>query len=93
MALVRKAALSPALDTSSGRGLVDIVARYAQTFLRLQRYDEGLLTESPVQPGGRLPCVKEARRTGQPESGSDGAGRGHRSPCPRPGRRSGIANG
>jgi hypothetical protein len=61
MVLVRKAAQSPALDTSSGRGLVDIVARYAQTFLLLQRYDEGLLTEPPVQPGGRLPSVKEAR--------------------------------
>lgn len=41
MALMRKAAQSPALDASSGRGLVDIVARYAQTFLLLQRYDEG----------------------------------------------------
>ena len=61
MALVRKAAQSPALDTSSGRGLVDIVARYAQTFLLLQRYDEGLLTDPPAQPGGRLPSVKEAR--------------------------------
>jgi prophage maintenance system killer protein len=61
MALVRKAAQSPALDTSSGRGLVDIVARYAQTFLLLQRYDEGLLTDPKAQPGGRLPSVKEAR--------------------------------
>ena len=61
MALVRKAAQSSSLDTSSGRGLVDIVARYAQTFVLLQRYDEGLLTEPPAQPGGRLPSVKEAR--------------------------------
>jgi hypothetical protein len=45
LALVRKAAQSPALDTASGRGLVDIVSRYAQTFLLLQRYDEGLLTD------------------------------------------------
>jgi hypothetical protein len=45
MALVRKTAGSPALDAASGRGLVDIVTRYAQTFLLLQRYDEGLLTE------------------------------------------------
>ncbi len=28
-----------------GGGLVDIVSRYAKTFLRLQRYDKGLLTE------------------------------------------------
>ena len=61
MVLVRKAAQSPALDTSSGRGLVDIVARYAQTFLLLQRYDEGLLTDPPAQPGGCLPSVIEAR--------------------------------
>ncbi|WP_292048172.1 RhuM family protein [Marinobacter sp.] len=44
LTLVRKAAQSPSLDTNSGRGLVDIVSRYAQTFLLLQRYDEGLLT-------------------------------------------------
>lgn len=61
MALVRKAAQSPALDTVSGRGLVDIVARYAQTFLLLQRYDEGLLTEPEAQAGGRLPSVDDAR--------------------------------
>lgn len=61
MALVRKAAQSPELTTDSGRGLVDIVARYAQTFLLLQRYDEGLLTDPPAQPGGRLSSVKEAR--------------------------------
>ncbi|MBB3230880.1 virulence RhuM family protein [Halomonas stenophila] len=45
MALVRKTTGNPALDTTRGRGLVDIVTRYAQTFLLLQRYDEGLLTE------------------------------------------------
>lgn len=61
MALVRKTATSPALDTVSGRGLVDIVTRYAQTFLLLQRYDEGLLTEPRAQAGGLLPTVKEAR--------------------------------
>lgn len=61
MALVRKAAQSPELTTDSGRGLVDIVSRYAQTFLLLQRYDEGLLTDPQAQPGGRLPSVKEAR--------------------------------
>lgn len=61
MALVRKAALSPELNTDSGRGLLDIVTRYAQTFLLLQKYDEGLLTEPKAQPGGRLPSVDEAR--------------------------------
>lgn len=61
MALVRQTAQSPALDTASGRGLVDIVTRYAQTFLLLQRYDEGLLTEPRAQPGGELPGVEEVR--------------------------------
>lgn len=59
--LVRKAAQSPSLDTDSGRGLVDIVSRYAQTFLLLQRYDEGLLTDPQSQAGGTLPSLEEAR--------------------------------
>ena len=46
--LVRKAAAGEALTTDQGRGLVDVIARYTQTFLWLQRYDEGLLM--PVQP-------------------------------------------
>lgn len=61
--LVKKAALSPELLADTGRGLVDIVSRYAQTFLLLQRYDEGLLTEPPQQSGGRLPTVQEARQS------------------------------
>lgn len=59
--LVKKAAQSPELLADTGRGLVDIVTRYAQTFLLLQRYDEGLLTEPPQQPGGSLPGIDEAR--------------------------------
>ena len=59
--LVRKAAQSPELLTDTGRGLVDIVTRYAQTFLLLQRYDEGLLAEPPEQRGGILPTLAKAR--------------------------------
>ena len=59
--LVRKAAHSPELLADTGRGLVDIVTRYAQTFLLLQRFDEGLLTEPPEQRGGTLPTLAEAR--------------------------------
>jgi len=59
--LVRKTAQSPELGLEAGRGLVDIVARYAQTFLLLQRYDEGLLTDPEAQPGGTLPTLAEAR--------------------------------
>lgn len=59
--LVRKAARSPELVTDSGLGLVEIVSRYTHTFLWLQRYDEGLLTEPAGSPGGLLPSLEQAR--------------------------------
>lgn len=60
LALIRNAARSPALGAREGRGLVDIIGRYTQTFLWLQRYDEGLLNEPAGHSGGRLPTPKEA---------------------------------
>ncbi|MFC2991376.1 virulence RhuM family protein [Halomonas tibetensis] len=84
MALVRKTAGSPALDTASGRGLVDIVTRYAQTFLLLQRYDEGLLTEPRAQAGGRLPTLEEAR-TALASLKAELIGRGEATPNCSPG--------
>jgi prophage maintenance system killer protein len=60
--LIRKTANNPDLRAEAGRGLVDIVSRYAQTFLWLQRYDEGLLAEPVGQPGGVLPTVQQARK-------------------------------
>lgn len=62
LTLVRKAASGEALTSDQGRGLVDIIARYTQTFLLLQRYDSGLLVEPQGMPGGTLPNVAEARR-------------------------------
>ena len=59
--LIRKAAQTPELSADTGRGLVDIVTRYAHTFLWLQRYDEGLLTDPATQPGGILPTLEQAR--------------------------------
>ena len=59
--LVRKAAAGEALTSDQGRGLVDVITRYAQTFLWLQRYDEGLLTEPVGSPGGILPTLDGAR--------------------------------
>lgn len=59
--LVRKTARTPDLGLEGGRGLVEIVSRYTQTFLWLQRYDEGLLTEPVGSPGGLLPTEQEAR--------------------------------
>ncbi|MBX6421898.1 MAG: virulence protein RhuM/Fic/DOC family protein [Nevskia sp.] len=61
LALVRKAVAGQALTTNQGRGLVDVIARYTQTFLLLQRYDEGLLAEPKGSPGGMLPTAHEAR--------------------------------
>ncbi len=59
--LVKKAAAGEALTADQGRGLVDVIARYTQTFLWLQRYDEGLLAEPAGSPGGALPSLTEAR--------------------------------
>ena len=61
LTLIRKAAQTPELSADTGRGLVDIVTRYAHTFLWLQRYDEGLLTDPATQPGGTLPTLAQAR--------------------------------
>lgn len=58
--LVRKAAAGEALSSDQGRGLVDVIARYTQTFLLLQRYDEGLLTEFKGAVGGTLVSLSDA---------------------------------
>ncbi len=59
--LVGKIAQNPELPQDAGRGLLDVVTRYARTFLLLQRYDEGLLTDPPQQSGGTLPTAAQAR--------------------------------
>jgi prophage maintenance system killer protein len=61
LALVRKTAASGVLTSDQGRGLVDLIARYTQTFVLLQRYDEGLLAEPRGVKGGELPEVEAAR--------------------------------
>lgn len=58
--LVRKTAQSSEFNMQAGRGLVEIISRYTQTFLWLQRYDEGLLNEPIGQTGGLLPTVTDA---------------------------------
>ena len=63
LALVRKAAQSPDLIAETGRGLVEIVSRYTQTFLLLQRYDEGLLTDPNGTAGGVMPSLDEVRHS------------------------------
>lgn len=59
--LVRRTLSNAELAHDAGSGLAGIVVRYTQTFLWLQRYDEGLLTEPHGHPGGALPPVVEAR--------------------------------
>ena len=61
--LVRKAAASPDLLADTGRGLVEIVSRYTQTFLWLQLYDEGLLDEPLGSNGGTLPSFEQASQS------------------------------
>jgi prophage maintenance system killer protein len=63
LALIRKTAQVPELTIDAGRGLVEIISRYTQTFLLLQRYDEGLLTEPIGTDGGVLPTANEARHS------------------------------
>ena len=58
--LIRKAAQAPELASDMGRGLVDIMGRYTQTFLWLQQYDEGLLKDPQGQSGGSLPSPMDA---------------------------------
>ena len=55
LTLIKKTAQSPQLKTDEGRGLIEIISRYTQTFLWLQRYDEGLLDEGKGEEGGILP--------------------------------------
>ncbi len=63
LALVRKTAQSPDLIAETGRGLIEIVSRYTQTFLLLQRYDEGLLSEPNGTAGGVMPDLAEVRQS------------------------------
>ncbi len=60
--LVQQTARTAALTADTGRGLVDVIGRYTQTFLLLQRYDEGLLAEPPGTAGGVLPTLPEVKR-------------------------------
>lgn len=60
---IEKTAKSPDLTLDAGRGLTEIISRYTQTFLWLQRYDEGLLEESKGEIGGTLPSPAAAMQS------------------------------
>jgi prophage maintenance system killer protein len=61
--LIKKTSQSPDLQLNASRGLVEILSRYTQTFLWLQRYDEGLLDTPKGQTGGTLPSPETAMAT------------------------------
>jgi prophage maintenance system killer protein len=60
--LIQKTASASELTLDAGRGLLDVIGRYTQTFLLLQRYDEGLLAEPAGTTGGVLPSMAEVRQ-------------------------------
>lgn len=60
LALIKKASSAENISHDESRGLVEVVSRYTQTFLWLQRYDEGLLDEPTGQTGGKLISAEQA---------------------------------
>ncbi|MEQ9115659.1 MAG: virulence protein RhuM/Fic/DOC family protein [Rickettsiales bacterium] len=62
LALIKKTAQSNDLITGTAQGLVEIVSRYTKTFLLLQRYDEGLLTNLSGTVGGVTPSLAEVKQ-------------------------------
>lgn len=48
------------LGAEADSGLPEIMSRYTQTFLWLQRYDKDMLTEPAGQSGGTLPSEAQA---------------------------------
>jgi prophage maintenance system killer protein len=59
--LARRVLAHPEFPLEAGRGLAEIVTRYTQTFLWLQSYDEGRLTEPHGRAEGLLFTPEEAR--------------------------------
>lgn len=62
LSLIKKTAQSNELITDTAQGLVEIVSRYTKTFLLLQRFDEGLLTDPSGTIGGVTPSINEVRQ-------------------------------
>lgn len=81
LALIRQAAHAPSLASDMGRGLVDIMGRYTQTFLWLQQYDEGLLKDPKGHTGGSAKPDGCHGRFGGIENTVDRPGRGNKFFC------------
>lgn len=60
LSLINKALKNPDIAVQESKGLAEIVSRYTQTFLWLQRYDEGLLDEPIGKTGGQLISTTQA---------------------------------
>ncbi|MCP4989240.1 MAG: hypothetical protein GY928_25240 [Colwellia sp.] len=60
LSLINKALKNPDIAVEESKGLAEIVSRYTQTFLWLQRYDEGLLDEPIGKTGGQLISTTQA---------------------------------
>jgi len=60
--LVKKTSQSNELITDTAQGLLEIVTRYTKTFLLLQRYDEGLLTDPSGTIGGITASHEEVKQ-------------------------------
>ena len=58
--LINNALKNPEINKDTSKGLAEIVSRYTQTFLWLQRYDEGLLDEPVGKSGGQLISTTDA---------------------------------
>lgn len=62
LALVKKTVQSNEIINGTAQGLLEIVSRYTKTFLLLQRYDEGLLTDPHGRVGGVTPSYEEVKQ-------------------------------
>ncbi|WP_253306093.1 virulence RhuM family protein [unidentified bacterial endosymbiont] len=63
LVLVRKVAKSADFPAETSRELIEIISRYAKTFLLLQRYDEGSLSELSGTIGGVIPSFDDVRQS------------------------------
>ncbi len=61
--LVRKTAQSSELISEIGQGFIEIIGRYTQTFVLLQDYDQGFLTDPRGTAGGILPSLEELKQS------------------------------
>lgn len=62
LALIKKTAQSKELVIDTAQGLLEVISCYTRTFLLLQRYDEGLLSDPVGTIGGVTPSYEEVKQ-------------------------------